>query len=329
MDTKEYLKKVLELESLGLEQKLELKAIKNQYNIDIDKIISDIPKPVMQEFKGQILVDNKSDYFKTFISRLLLSFLGLIGLIGIIILLIVLDFGSPNFGFEEFVIIVGLIFFFGMDIFGFLSSIGYYNEYKNEPTIYEKQHSYKILKEQSLATYQDNYDKEMQKYNDKVQQLKIILEQKQNTLKVKYTQLLELHNQTTEALDNLYSLDIIYPKYRNIIAVSSISEYFDSGRCDSFTGPNGAYNMYEDELKQNLIINNLESINDNLESIKNNQYSLYEIMNDNLGYYNAINREITNTDSQILDLTNTTKRLEEMQSINQGAIAFIAMQNLK
>ena len=40
----------------------------------------------------------------------------MIGLIGIIILLIVLDFGSPNFGFEEFVIIVVLIFFFGMDI---------------------------------------------------------------------------------------------------------------------------------------------------------------------------------------------------------------------
>lgn len=327
MDTKAYLKKVLELESLNLEQKLELKAIKNQYDFDIDKIISDIPKPVMQEFKGKILEDNKSDYFKQFILRLLLSLLGLIISIGLIFLLI--DQTSNNFTLDDFVFVIGILILIGLDIFGFITCFMYFNYYKNEATLFEKQNIYKILKEKAIATYQDNYDKEMQKYNDKVQQLKIILEQKQNTLKVKYTQLLELHNQTTEALDKLYSFDIIYPKYRNIIAVSSISEYFDSGRCDSFTGPNGAYNMYEDELKQNLIISNLEAINDNLESIKNNQYSLYEIMNDNLGYYNAINREITNTDSQILDLTNTTKRLEEMQSINQGAIAFIAMQNLK
>lgn len=322
MDNKEYLKKVLQLESLKLEQELELKAIANQYDFDIDKIISDIPKPVMQKFEKKV-TDNKGDYFSSFIGDLFLSLLGVLIFIGLIFLLKY----ATGFGFFlAFVATMGLLV---LDIYGFICCIKNFSNYWNEPTFSEKLRYYKKLKEKQLAIYKEDYEKEMAKYNEKVQQLKNILEQKQNSLKEKYTQLSELHNQTTEALDNLYSLDIIYPKYRNIIAVSSISEYFDSGRCDSFTGPNGAYNMYKDELKQNLIINNLESINDNLESIKNNQYSLYEIMNDNLGYYNAINREITNTDSQILDLTNTTKRLEEMQSINQGAIAFIAMQNLK
>lgn len=87
--------------------------------------------------------------------------------------------------------------------------------------------------------------------------------------------------------------------------------------------------MYENEVKQNLIISNLESICNNLESIKNNQFTLYEIMSNNLKYYRAINNEISDTSSEVIELTNTTKRLEDMQAINSGALAFIAMQQMK
>ena len=36
-----------------------------------------------------------------------------------------------------------------------------------------------------------------------------------------------------DALENLYDVNIIYPKYRNLVAVTTIYEYLASGRCDT------------------------------------------------------------------------------------------------
>lgn len=84
------------------------------------------------------------------------------------------------------------------------------------------------------------------------------------------------------ALRNLYEEGIIYPKYQNLVAVSTIYEYLASGRCDRLEGPNGAYNLYEMELRQNIVIGQLSTITEHLEQIKENQYTLYyEIQNAN------------------------------------------------
>lgn len=85
-----------------------------------------------------------------------------------------------------------------------------------------------------------------------------------------------------EALISLYEEGIIYSKYRNLVAVSTIYEYLASGRCDQLEGPNGAYNLYEMELRQNIVIGRLSTITEHLEQIKENQYTLYyEIQNAN------------------------------------------------
>ena len=79
-----------------------------------------------------------------------------------------------------------------------------------------------------------------------------------------------------QALQDLYDQNIIYPKYRNMVAMATISEYLMSGRCYELEGPNGAYNLYEMELRQNIVINQLSSIITNLEQIRNNQFLLYQ-----------------------------------------------------
>lgn len=78
-----------------------------------------------------------------------------------------------------------------------------------------------------------------------------------------------------KSLDSLYEMGIIYPKYRNLVAVSTIYEYLSSGRCDRLDGPDGAYNLYEMELRQNIVIGQLSSIVENLNQIRNNQFTLY------------------------------------------------------
>ena len=108
----------------------------------------------------------------------------------------------------------------------------------------------------------------------------------------------EIKNNLEKTLTNLYSQNIIYSKYRNIIAVSTIYEYFDSGRCSELEGPNGAYNMYEGELRSNIIISSLSQIISNLNQIKNNQYALYTLID-------RSNREI----SDLLNDINNTQKL--------------------
>lgn len=90
------------------------------------------------------------------------------------------------------------------------------------------------------------------------------------------TQMNDQKETTLSVLSRLYDLDVIYPKYRNLPALTSIYEYLITGRCDSLTGPHGAYNLYEDEVRKNTVISQLNTVIENLESIRNNQYMLYQ-----------------------------------------------------
>lgn len=80
---------------------------------------------------------------------------------------------------------------------------------------------------------------------------------------------LQLENQ-------LYSLNILYPKYRNFVAIASFIDYLESDRCTELTGNNGAYNLYESEIRMDAIINKMDIIISSLEKIKENQFYLYQ-----------------------------------------------------
>lgn len=82
--------------------------------------------------------------------------------------------------------------------------------------------------------------------------------------------LAETHN----TLNKLYSLDIIYPKYRTMAAVTSFYEYFSSGRCTELTGHEGAYNIFEEEIQRGIISDKLDIVIQKLDQIQHNQYTL-------------------------------------------------------
>lgn len=103
-----------------------------------------------------------------------------------------------------------------------------------------------------------------------------------------------------QALNNLYAAKVIFPKYQNFVAISAISEYLSSGRCYSLEGPDGAYNLYEMELRQNIVIGQLSNIVSNLEQIRSNQYSLYEELTES-------NRTVQAIASELRTLNNTAK----------------------
>ena len=79
-----------------------------------------------------------------------------------------------------------------------------------------------------------------------------------------------------DALYQLYNKNVIYRKYRNGAAVSTFIDYLEAGRCSSLDGPDGAYNLYESELRTNLVMDKLDEIVNRLDTIKANQFYMYD-----------------------------------------------------
>lgn len=133
-------------------------------------------------------------------------------------------------------------------------------------------------------------------------------------------------NQISNTLESVYSVNIIHPKYRNMIAVIRLLEYFDSGLCTALTGAYGAYNKYEDEIRQDAIISKLDVAINCLYQIKDNQYMLYETLEDCLDTSDRIA-------SQVSTLTDSNKNIEACSAIaaynskiaasNSDALVFI------
>lgn len=122
-------------------------------------------------------------------------------------------------------------------------------------------------KEYELCVANDNKRVEKEKNEKKELQTQI------GTMQDKYAEV-------EQSLNKLYDLNIVYPKYRGLIPICMFCEYLESGRVTQLTGADGAYNLYENEIRLNLIIVKLEEIASKLEQIQRNQYMLYEALNE-------------------------------------------------
>ncbi len=130
----------------------------------------------------------------------------------------------------------------------------------------------------------------------------------------------------SETLNQLYSLDIIHPKYRNMITVIRLLEYFDSGRCTALTGAGGAYNKYEEEIRQDAIISKLDTAINCLYQIRDTQYMLYESLEDCLDELGAIttqNDKLISTNQDISQNSAVAAYNSKIAASNSDALVFI------
>jgi len=189
----------------------------------------------------------------------------------------------------------------------------------------------------SCATAKAEYDQAMEEYKHKNKIAYDQYEEEVRLAKRNYDaaqnavcQLDSPLEETKRALSKLYSMDIIYPKYRELVAMCTMYEYFVTGRCSELTGPNGAYNLYESELRQNLIINRLDTIISNLEMIRQNQYMLYQEMkntNTILGNISSDVSKILKSAQQIEKASNITAYCAQVTAQNTEALKYIALIN--
>ncbi len=160
----------------------------------------------------------------------------------------------------------------------------------------DEQHGYDLIYEnETKAVSEENYRRK-ESYDRKLSEWA-----KASDLGLNY-----LNNRKEEIqrdLEEYYSVNAIFQKYRNLPALTSICEYLESGRCNELTGPNGAYNLYESELRQNAIIYQLDQLISNLESIRQNQYYLYEEVSKIKSNSDRIVNELSSIHGYVASLT--------------------------
>lgn len=168
-------------------------------------------------------------------------------------------------------------------------------KYDDEMIKYNKKLEIFYQNQSELKKYQDEldlwnkkYDKALEKYfTGKLDDVKIELDfykKIQNDIESNLSSLYDYKNK-------LLSLKVIFPKYNNLEAWTTMLEYFKTGRVDGLTGANGAYNLYENEERANLIITHIDNLGDKLDEIKENQYILLSTMKE-------INNNIKNIDDK-------------------------------
>lgn len=118
-------------------------------------------------------------------------------------------------------------------------------------------------------------------------------EKKVNILKQERARIEEEIRKTSSLLSDFYNADVVYLKYRNLVAVSSFYEYLQSGRCSVLEGHEGAYNIFENEIRQNIIISKLDEVIKRLDVIQQNQYMLYTAIKDTRQTINRLSGQMS------------------------------------
>lgn len=113
-----------------------------------------------------------------------------------------------------------------------------------------------------------------------------------------------------DMLEDLYKIDVIHKKYRKFDAIYKFYDYFSTERCYELTGPFGAYNLYEHELKEEekiKYLSYLPTISEQLFHIHSNQLFLADQIATSQRTMDAIYQEALNTNRIEQDIFENSK----------------------
>jgi len=127
-------------------------------------------------------------------------------------------------------------------------------------------------------------------------------------LKKMLSELEKKHNESKALRLEYYRNGPIYEDYRNIVAVCSFYQYINSGRCDTLTGHEGAYNIYENEQRLYHICTMINEIRADISQIKNYQVHLYNVLQEG-------NKKIDNLLAESVRQSNTMQKISEQNAI--------------
>lgn len=313
----EYLGILLDMEK---EQETETQLIeKVKIQVDALGIAKEIEAPVrnVPEKPGEPLmgeIKNKKEIYN------LTSNLTMVVILGVILLVVgfnMIGYGAVALGVSFLGLVIAGGSFRYMQI---LISEENETEEKNKKILAENSKKQKNYQER-LHVYEHEYAQKTNEYENAYKEYKVKVEeenkrlvreeQEKAALNTTLQQITVRKSKGAKALGKLYDMDVVYPKYRNLSMISSLYEYFASGRCSTLEGHEGAYNILEQEIRLDHIVLRLDQVIVNLEKIRQNQYMLYEAMQ-------SVNANVSRLYGAVLTMNDNIKRGMEAIYERQG-----------
>ena len=183
-----------------------------------------------------------------------------------------------------------------------------YEAYKQSKIEFEKYNETTTKKAKAKLAFFEDIENTKKQRQTEIQNIIASLKHERETVKTSY-------EKVCEALKDIYNENVIYPKYRELIPVTMMCEYLESNRCETLEGHEGAYNIYESEIRANVIISRLDQVMSSLESIRSNQYKLHEAIQearrDSNRIAHSMMREIASSNQQQIALAQQNQALLE------------------
>ena len=157
------------------------------------------------------------------------------------------------------------------------------------------------------------YNKNLEIENEKIkkesaQKLKIVENEHQKVI--------DKMRETQDLLEDYYSENIIYDKYRALVPVCTFYEYIASGRCSQLEGHEGAYNLYENELRLNIIVDKLDDIIDRLDTIASSQSAILNAINESTARLDSLEASAIASLNKLESLEQNTEALNYYSKVN-------------
>lgn len=155
-------------------------------------------------------------------------------------------------------------------------------------------------------------------------------EQRDQKLSREVGKIILLINESAQTLWKLYNQDVIHTKYRNLTSCCMFLEYLESGRCDTLTGANGAYNLYESELRQDLIIYKLDEVVQRLDTLQSTMYRCCQAIETVSRKLDVVHSDLQQLDTKAkkqLELSSLTAVYAAATAANTSAIKYLTLIN--
>ncbi len=123
-------------------------------------------------------------------------------------------------------------------------------------------------------------------------------------------------NSALTAFNKFLSTNFLYKDYQSIIPICQFIKYLESGICSQLEGPFGCYSKYEEELRQNLIINKLDVIYDSLQRIESNQQVMVRTLKSIDANTRSIYSVACDLNDKVGDIAENVKAIKVCEKIN-------------
>lgn len=163
----------------------------------------------------------------------------------------------------------------------------------------------KVEYAKAYQSAKENYAIAIQKYEQNMYEDGVRIRSETAEKVALSSNLSELKKQLSSSENNLnaiYAKNIIFPKYRNLVMISSIYEYFCSGRCSTLEGHEGAYNILENEIRLDRIITQFDKAISLLGQIRQNQFMLYSAINESNNRISGLMTSVNNMSDKLKEM---------------------------